>query len=300
MTMTERFDVCVVGSANVDLVATAERLPQPGETVLGRSFAQHAGGKGLNQALAAARAGARTAFVGAIGDDDAGALLRSVLEADGIDVSRLATAPGAPTGRALIGVGGDGANAIIVVPGANELASGGELPAARVVLVQLEIPMPAVAAALAAARAAGAVTVLNPAPAADMPAEVVRLCDVVIPNEHEALALGGPERLLELGAAAVVVTMGAAGAQLHTADGVTRIAPFAVRAIDTTAAGDVFCGALCARLAARDDMADALRYASAAGALATTVAGAAPSIPRDAAVRALVGATDRRELSGAG
>lgn len=285
--MTEVFDVCVVGSANLDLVATVERLPAPGETVPGSSFHEYPGGKGLNQAVAAARAGARCAFVGAVGRDAAGSALLEVMRSDGIDAAGV-TVVEAPTGRALIGVSSEGENSIIVVAGANALVTTPPLPGARVVLSQLEVPVPAIEHAFAAARAAGATTVLNPAPALPLPDSLLALCDVVVPNEHEVELLGGVERLLSLGARAVVVTLGARGAALHLADGVQHVDPFPVVPVDTTAAGDTFCGALCARLAAGDELLVALRFAAAAGALCTTVAGAVPSIPRRAAVERLL------------
>lgn len=283
------FDVCVVGSANLDLVATAQRLPRPGETVMGDSYREHAGGKGLNQAVAAARAGARTAFVGALGDDHAGELLAGVLVNEGIDTSHVRRVP-EPTGRALIGVAGDGENSIIVIGGANLTVRADDLPEARVVLAQLEVPGDAVTRAFARSRASGAVTVLNPAPAVQVSADLLGMCDVVVPNESEAESLGGAAQLLAAGAKAVVVTMGARGAALHTRDGVVAIEPFVVDAIDTTAAGDSFCGALAARLAAGDELPDALRFAAAAGALCATNAGAVPSIPRLADVLRLVSA----------
>jgi ribokinase len=293
MSNSAEFDVCVVGSANLDLVARAERLPGPGETVLGSDYAEHPGGKGLNQAVAAARSGAVTAFVGAVGADHAGERLRGVAAAEGIDVSGLGTAQ-APTGRALIGVDDRAENSIIVVPGANGTVSTAQvnasMPAARVVLVQLEIPVDAVTAALAAGRAAGARTVLNPAPAAELPDELLALCDVVVPNEHELELVGGVEALRAAGVGAVVVTLGSRGVRVITAAGTTDVAAFPVTPVDTTGAGDSFCGALSARLAAGDDLLDAVRYAAAAGALATTVAGAVPSLPRAEAVRALLNA----------
>lgn len=281
------FDVCVVGSANLDLVATVDRLPGPGETVPGSSFAEYPGGKGLNQAVAAARAGASVAFVGAVGDDGAGATLRAVMDDNGIDSSRVATSASA-TGRALIGVAASGENSIIVVAGANATVTAREVPAARVVLTQLEVPLPAVESALAAGRAAGAITVLNPAPVQPIDAAILQWCDIVVPNEHEVELLGGVAHLLALGARAVVVTLGRRGCDLHTSDGVVHIDPFAVVPVDTTGAGDTFSGSLCARLAAGDDLPTALRFASAAGALCTTVAGAVPSIPGRAAVEALL------------
>ena len=281
------FDVCVVGSANLDLVATVERLPAPGETVRGLSFAEYPGGKGLNQAVAAARAGASVAFVGALGDDGAAVTLRAVMAADGVDAAGVTTVA-VPTGRALIGVSSTGENSIIVVAGANGTVAAAEMPSARVVLTQLEVPLSAVERALSAGRAAGAVTVLNPAPVQPIDAGILQWCDIVVPNEHEVELLGGVAHLLAAGAGAVVVTMGSRGAELHTVDGVFHVQPFAVVPVDTTGAGDTFSGSLCARLAAGDDLRSALRFASAAGALCTTSAGAVPSIPRRAAVEVLL------------
>jgi len=285
---TDRVDVCVIGSANLDLVATTDRLPGPGETVLGSDFAEHPGGKGLNQAVAAARAGARTAFVGAVGDDDAGRRLLGVMAGDGIDAMRVADAGTVPTGRALIGVSSAGENSIIVVPGANATVAIESIPTATVVLAQLEVPLEAVVRAFELARACGATTVLNPAPARPLEPALLALCDVVVPNEHEAELLGGVGALLAAGARAVVVTLGANGAALHTADGVSMVSPFAVDAIDTTGAGDTFCGSLSARLALGEPIDVALRYASAAAALSTTRRGAVPSVPRADEVAAML------------
>lgn len=287
------FDVCVVGSANLDLVATTDRLPAPGETVLGFSYVEHAGGKGLNQAVAAARAGARTTFAGAVGDDDAARQLIAVMDADRVDRSALLRLSGIPTGRALIGVSSSAENSIIVVPGAN-----GELTAqtirqiattSKVLLVQLEVPVDVVHAALVAARDAGALTILNPAPAAQLRQETLALCDVVIPNEHEVELLGGSAMLLDLGARAVVVTLGARGARLCRREQPDVLMPaFVVEPVDTTGAGDAFCGAFAAAMARGMSMLDALYFASAAGALATTRHGAVPSLPTRVAIEALL------------
>jgi ribokinase len=289
-------DVVVVGSANLDLVATAHRLPGPGETVHGSTFTQHPGGKGLNQAVAAARAGASVALVGALGDDDAGTHLRSVAEHECIDTSHVAAVRNVPTGRALIVVADDAENSIVVVPGANGLVEFDVLPddtsSGAVVLAQLEVPLDAVRAAFVAARDAGLRTMLNPAPApvGGLPAELLELCDIIAPNEHEVDLLGGVEHLLSCGVGTVIITRGAAGVSVHEP---TRVAPWTVEAFDviptdTTGAGDSFCGALAARLAAGDELAQAVRHGAAAGALATTAAGAVPSIPRAAAIEALV------------
>jgi len=287
-TDTDRVDVCVVGSANLDLVAGTDRLPAPGETVLGTDYAEHPGGKGLNQAVAAARAGAHTSFVSAVGSDDAGRRLLAVMAADGIDATRVRDAGDVPTGRALIGVSSSGENSIIVVPGANAVVVVDSIPTATVVLAQLEVPVEAIVQAFRLARECGATTVLNPAPARELPTELLELCDVIVPNEHEAELLGGVAHLLASGARAVVITLGARGAALHTVDGVTEIAPFAVVAIDTTGAGDTFCGSLSARLAMGEPLDIALRYASAAAALSTTRRGAVPSVPHVDEVAALL------------
>jgi ribokinase len=285
------FDVAVVGSVNLDLVATTARLPGPGETVSGTSYAEHAGGKGLNQAIAAARSGARVALVAAVGDDAAGSTLRSLAAHEGVDVSEVAVLPGVATGRALITVDEHAENSIVVVPGANAQMHADTAPRARVVIAQLEVPVDEVITAFRHARAAGARTILNPAPAQALPDELVRLCDVVVPNEHEADLIGGVSTLLQRGVSAVVTTLGAAGVVVtESVDGVVETwsePAVEVMPVDTTGAGDAFCGALAARLAAGDGLRDAVRYAAAAGALATTVAGAVPSLPRADAVDAI-------------
>ena len=292
------FDVVVVGSANLDLVATTARLPGPGETVLGSGFSQHPGGKGLNQAVAAARSGATTALIAAIGHDDAGALLRSVAQHEGIDTSQMSSVADTPTGRAMITVDDQAENSIVVIPGTNARCRFETLPAdiapSTVVLAQLEVPLATVADAFAAARAAGCRTVLNPAPAPDggLPAELLALCDVIVPNEHEVDVLGGVDRLLASGVGTVIVTRGAAGVSVSEQPGGSSwtVDAFDVDPIDTTGAGDSFCGALATQLAAGADLRNSVRYAAAAGALATTVAGAVPSLPHAAAVHALAAA----------
>lgn len=222
MSGRERVDVCVVGSANLDLVARAERLPAPGETVMGTDFAEHPGGKGLNQAVAASRAGATVAFVAAVGHDNAADVLLAVLADDDIDASGVRQVD-APTGRALIGVSADAENSIIVVPGANALADAAHVPSCTVLLTQLEVPVAQVETALRSARAAGAITVLNPAPAAAIDTSLIALCDVIVPNEHEVELLGGVSRLLAAGAGSVVVTLGGEGVDVHSGGTVHQI-----------------------------------------------------------------------------
>ncbi len=290
------FDVAVVGSVNLDLVATTHRLPGPGETVAGIGYAEHAGGKGLNQAVAAARSGASVALIAAVGDDDAGRRLRAVAAAEGIDVSSIDVVD-APTGRALITVDERAENSIVVVPGANAFVRAEAAVDARVVIAQLEIPIETVIAAFRAGRSRGGLTILNPAPAQRLPAELLEVCDVVIPNEHELALVGGRDALLAHGVGAVVTTLGAAGVEaVEMIDGVARTwtqAAFPASPVDTTGAGDAFCGALAARLATGDDLRSAVRYAAAAGALATTTAGAVDSLPHTSAIaRLLTSAVD--------
>lgn len=288
--MTRRFDVCVLGSANLDLVADAVRIPAPGETVLGTNFTEHAGGKGLNQAVAAARSGASTTFIGSIGPDSAGEALMKVLEADQIDTTWL-TRSLAATGRALIVVDSQAENSIVVVPGANaDVVVPNALPIARVLLAQLEVPLAAVVEAFRLASLDNVITILNPAPATGLPDELIAYCDYVVPNQHEVDLLGGPGSILSRGCKAVVVTSGAAGAEIFTTEGQVHVPPFTVASVDSTGAGDAFCGAMAARLAAGDDLLEAVKWASGAGALATTVRGAVPAQPTAAAIRRLIDA----------
>jgi ribokinase len=293
--MSAPVDVCVVGSANLDLVARVPRLPAPGETVLGGVYQEHPGGKGLNQAVAAARAGGRVAMLGALGTDSAGDVLAAVLTADGIDAGRVLRLD-VPTGRALIGVAETGENAIIVAPGANAQVTVGSLPPCRVLLVQLEVPLPAVATAVTLARAAGALTVVNPAPAASLATDVLQHCDVMVPNQHEEALLGGADALLAAGVRVVVSTLGSRGALVRTRRDERQIEPWPVQPVDTTGAGDTFCGVLAVELARAvaahgssnavdlDTVAAAASRAAAAAALSTTRAGAVPSIPSAAEV----------------
>lgn len=286
--MVKNFDVVVVGSANLDLVATLDHLPTPGETLIALDYAEHAGGKGLNQAVACARMGARTAFVGCVGRDDAGAYLRNILESEGIDTSLLRSVE-APTGRAFINVDQRGENEIVVVSGANAQVTPVDLPQAAVVLLQLEIPLSTVVATLQAARGQGVTTVLNPAPAQSLSAELLSLVDVAVPNENEARLLGGKDYLLSLGVRDVVTTLGERGAEVANAGGVSVVAPHEVKAVDTVGAGDAFTGAMCAMLARGSSVQQASRVGAVAGALATTVHGAVPSLPKRIAVESAMG-----------
>ena len=281
-------DVVVVGSLNLDLVARASRLPGPGETVIGSTFHEYPGGKGLNQAVACARSGARVAMIGAIGDDDAGRSLRRVAVAEAIDDSAISTITDTATGRAIISVDDHAENSIIVVPGANHRVPLLQLPACHIVLAQLEIPTETVIEGFRIAKSAGATTILNPAPATALPAELLALTDIIIPNEHEVELIGGVEALRDAGISTVVVTKGARGVDVTDHAGTTSYPAHRVATVDTTGAGDAFCGSLAARLAAGASFDDSVRWASAAGALATMTAGAVPSLPMSVDIERLV------------
>ena len=278
------FDVVVVGSANLDLVARTSRLPKPGETVMGSHFFEACGGKGVNQAIAAARAGAKTAFIGALGRDHAGETLLAALVNDGVDVSAVQRVS-VHTGRALIGVSDIGENSIVVVPGANHEITVTDIEknktlisAAKVLLCQLEVPLAVVQRAFELA-GSSTTRILNPAPAQVLARELLSRVDVIIPNEHEVELLGGALHLLTLGVKTVIVTQGDKGAVVVDATGTRQVDPIKVTPIDSTGAGDAFCGMLAARLAIGETVTVALRSAVIAGALATQIEGAVPSLP---------------------
>ncbi|MEV5443814.1 ribokinase [Streptomyces sp. NPDC052644] len=291
--------ITVLGSTNMDLVAYVPRAPRLGETVTGREFRTVPGGKGANQAVAAARAGARVSMIGAVGSDDFGTRLRDALEESGVDTSLLRTA-GGPSGTAHIVVDDEGANAIVVVPGANASVTGitphdeARIAASDALLLQLELPLDAVRAGAQAARRHGVRTVLTPAPAQPLPRELLALVDLLVPNEHEAATLAGvadpraaAEELLR-DVPEVVVTLGAAGC-LYVARGADPVTVPArrVRAVDTTAAGDTFTGALAVALGEGRPVPDALAWASAAASLSVGRAGASSSMPHRAEIDAL-------------
>ncbi|WP_432824520.1 ribokinase [Dactylosporangium sp. CA-092794] len=277
--------VVVVGAVNVDLVVRVPRIAAPGETVIAAGSGTGAGGKGGNQAAAVARLGGDCALVARVGPDfDPGSLA-------GVDLSRVRR-DAEPTGLAVVLVDDGGENAITVVPGANARLSPADvdLPAGRgVVLASLEVPLPAVLEAARRARAAGWVFVLNPAPARPLPAELLALTDVLVPNEHELAALGSPAALLAAGAGAVVVTLGAAGCRVHRAGEVVDVPAVRVAAVDTTGAGDAFCGTLAWALDADRPLAEAVRLACVAGALATRAVGARAALPTAAELLARAG-----------
>ena len=292
-------EVVVVGSVNADLAASVERIPGPGETVLATGLVRSPGGKGGNQAVAAARAGGvRTEFVGAVGTDGDADWLLARLDAAGVGVSGVARVAG-PSGTALIAVDAAGENSIVVVAGANgELTRLSDEQAAlvsgaRVVLAQLEIPLPTVLATAELTRSAGGVFVLNAAPATPLPSELLDLTDVLVVNEHEALIVAGVSDLdeamdaLAARTAAVVLTLGARGSRVvRRGHPPLTVRAMPVTAVDTTAAGDTYCGCLAAGLARGAEWADVVAEATAAAALAVTRPGAQDSIPERADVLA--------------
>lgn len=278
-------EVVVVGSANVDLVLAVQRIPRPGETLLASGLTRGPGGKGANQAVAAARAGASTFFVASLGADDGGELLRDALSGSGVDLSLVSTS-GNPTGTAIITVAADGENSIVVAPSANaDLKLSAEaldaVAQAKIVLSQLEIPF----ATVQAAAEASAYFILNAAPAAELSDDLLAHVDLLVVNETEAEAVAGTNfsDLLDRVPAAVV-TLGADGALILSRDAAEiRIPGVSVEVVDTTAAGDTFCGVLAATLAAGSttprDLTNAVRRANVAASLSVQTAGAIPSVP---------------------
>jgi ribokinase len=290
-------NIVVVGSSNTDMIIKLDRIPRPGETRLGGEFLTAAGGKGANQAVAAARAGGDVTLVARVGQDMFGERAVAGLVENGVNVD-FVQFDKSPSGVALIFVGDDGENSIGVASGANAKLSPSDvrkakaaINAADVVVMQLETPLETVQAAADLAAAGGALVILNPAPAQGLPAKLLKKISILTPNETEAELLTGikvdsedacaraADVLLSKGVATVIITLGSQGAYLATADLKQRVAGFSAKAVDTTAAGDVFNGALAVALAEGCSMPDAVRFANAAGAIAVTRVGAQPSAP---------------------
>lgn len=294
--------IAVVGSLNLDIAVAVDHHPRVGETVLGGDNTKTPGGKGANQAVGAARLGGEVAMIGRVGDDHEGHLLIEAVSASGVDTSHVVVTPEAPTGVAMIAIDDAGENTIVVSPGANGRmsaedigAAGSVVRAAAATLLQLEIPLEAV---VAAAEASSGVIVLNPAPARRLPDKLLSLVDVLVPNRGELAALLGEDEPASLEAAAamarriegprsVVVTLGSEGALVAAEGEVLHEPAFEVTAVDTTAAGDAFCGALAEALVRGSSVAGATRVAAAAAALTVTTRGAQEALPSLEEVQAL-------------
>lgn len=295
----QQMRVVVVGSINLDLVIHSQQLPRPGETVIGRDLFQHPGGKGANQAVAAARLGMMTSMIGSLGDDTCAETLRTSLTNAGIDIRHVSTVSSCGSGVAVINVEDSGQNCITVIPGANAYLSVNDLyaatdliQAADVLLLQLEIPVETVLAAIGLAKQFGVITVLDPAPALRAVPPHLLHVDVLCPNETEAEVLTGivvrqesdaaraARRLRDLGARQAVITLGERGALICDENDRCEMIPSCViNPVDTTAAGDAFAAALALRLAEGADLSMATRFACAAGAVAASRPGAQPSMP---------------------
>jgi ribokinase len=286
--------VIVIGSTNMDFTVAVDRLPAAGETVLGREFYQSYGGKGANQAIAARKAGADVVFLTKIGTDANGRLMEKHFGSSGLPPTGILHDPKTPTGVALIMVDRTGTNQIAVAPGSNQVLTAEEvqrasslMAGARVLLVQLEIPMAAVLQAVTIAKRHRMTTILNPAPAQPLSPELLKLVDILTPNEGEACRLAGQDTveaaarvLVKRDTRIVIVTRGANGALLVEPDGGPRSFPaFPVDAVDATGAGDAFNGALACALASGEPLEKAITFANAAGALATTKRGAQEAMP---------------------
>ncbi len=299
--------IIVVGSLNMDLIVRAPHLPAPGETILGSSFATAGGGKGANQAVAASRLGAQVNMVGRVGTDGYGDALLQGLQKDGVDTRFVQRDPDHPTGLALITVDDHGENSIVVVSGANwqvgiadiERAADA-IASADVLVLQLEIPLESVEYAAWLAHQRHVPVILNPAPARALPASLLQHVAYLVPNENEAALLSGTAvtdlhsaqealgRIHQSGVDTVIMTRGSQGAFVSGASGSYAVPAFQVDAVDTTAAGDAFVAGLAFGIAANQPLRQAVQLAAAAGALATTKAGAQPSLPDAAQVERLL------------
>jgi ribokinase len=304
--------IVVLGSVNTDLVLNCAQLPLPGQTVLGDSFSTLIGGKGANQAVAAARLGAPVAFIGCVGDDGFGRTARDLLAAEGIDTTHLHTIAGTTTGVAMILVERSGQNCIALAAGANAAlcpahveAAAALIQGAAMLICQLESPLEAVQRAIAIAHAANVMVLLNPAPVQPLPPSLLAHVDVLVPNETEAAALiglppaapfdaaQGAARLHRLGPRTVIVTLGSAGALVSDAAGAMHLDAPRVQAVDTTGAGDTFIGAFAAAHCAGAGVHEAIAHGQQAAALSVTRAGAMASMPRADELPPLTAASHR-------
>ena len=297
-------DIIVVGSLNTDLVVRTPRFPQPGETISGEDLQVIPGGKGANQAVAAARHGIQVSMLGRLGKDNFGDFLLDNLKQNQVDF-RLVQRDDASTGTAAIIVDGKGQNSIILSAGSNGKVSPADVNSVsfadyKLLLLQLEIPIPPVLAAAQRAHESGILVILNPAPAKELPAELLSLVDYLIPNETElglltgmdvnglASAESAAKSLLQRGVKNVIVTLGSKGALIVSSKQVTHVDTYPVHVVDTTAAGDAFIGGFAYSLLQNKSLEDAVRYGCASGALATTKFGAQPSLPTRAEVEKFI------------
>ena len=297
-------EIIVVGSLNADLVVKSPRFPQPGETISGEDLQIIPGGKGANQAVAAARQGVKTAMLGRVGSDSFAPFLVDNLNANQVDTSHV-TVDSSATGTAIIVVDANGQNSIVLSPGANGNVSPADVDSAslsssKLLLLQLEIPTPTVLHAAQQARANGLTVILNPAPAKSLPAELISTVDILIPNESELSLLTGlpvndftsaekaAKEILKQGVKTVIVTLGSKGALLVTDTQVKQVDTYKVNVVDTTAAGDAFIGGFASAMLSGKALEDSVRYGCACGALATTKFGAQPSLPTKAEVEKFI------------
>jgi ribokinase len=298
--MTSNKKIIVIGSCNTDMVIKAEHLPKPGETIIGSDFLMNHGGKGANQAVAAARLGGDTSFICKMGNDMFGHDNMDMLKKEGIDMTCSSFTNEKPSGVALINVDQNGENCIVVASGANSLLSEDDIEKARpaikeasIVLMQLETPIKTLIYAAKVAKECGAMVVLNPAPAPKekLPIELLENVDILIPNETEAQMISEIDitdenslknailKITALGVKTVIVTIGAAGSIFYKDGKLVKIPAFPVKAVDTTAAGDTFCGAFCVSLCSGLDLKDAILFANKASSISVTRMGAQISIP---------------------
>ncbi len=293
MTYISKYDILVIGSLNADLVVRSPRFPQPGETISGGDLLTIPGGKGANQAVAAARQSAHVAMVGRVGKDNFAPLLIENLNSNNVNTSHVAH-DDAATGTAIIIVDENGQNSIVLSAGANGKVDFHDIdsaPDAEILLLQFEIPMDSVLHAAKRYKAKGTTVILNPAPARQIPEELLTLTDILVPNESELSLLTNmpvtdvksaelaAKEILKRGVKTVIVTMGSKGALLVTSTQVTQIETYKVDVVDTTAAGDAFIGGFASAMLHRKSLEESVRYGCACGALATTKLGAQPSLP---------------------